>query len=341
MDEQYRYHFPVLNLKDVARPFMFGRAVFRPLGWLMNEIEAPAPDADEVLRQLRQVFQDGARDLDCATADALADTRDEAKILVSDAVAALRLFQRRSHRFLSLDRQTFGLVGEVGSTVERHWRTTAEGGFAAGGYKVSGVIGDWVFTAEQLDAVAADPVMTFLDRCLQRAERDLEQFDARILTALRLLNSATIMATPGVRIVLIASAVEALLGDDPMQERVHRIALRAALLTCNRDDAVHHGAAWPCAYFAQPTGKDLRKFMEAERKQKRHGVCSAYWKHRDIFDARNAVLHDAKLEFDHRLAEKFEGRVDTLIANVILWHVETRGALPELDAGVRAAAPAS
>jgi len=91
-------------------------------------------------------------------------------------------------------------------------------------------------------------------------------------------------------------------------------------------------------YFGQPTFRGLRQLIGRQRNRGGHGICSSYWWHHEIFDARNLVLHEAKLDFDHRLAATFAGRVDRVLTDAVLWRRRTNGALPELDAKIRAAA---
>lgn len=65
--------------------------------------------------------------------------------------------------------------------------------------------------------------------------------------------------------------------------------------------------------------------------------CSAYWHIRQVSDARNEALHDARDEFPKSTAMRFEGRVDEVTLATLGWVVATNARrLANLDAAIAA-----
>src|SRR5438876_12360227 len=104
----------VINL-TVPRPWQVGTVTIEPYGELRSRIDAyvassSTHDASKAYGRLLKT----AADLNAkwATARVAAASFDQATSLISDAIDALRLYRRARYRFISTDRQLFGLPGE-------------------------------------------------------------------------------------------------------------------------------------------------------------------------------------------------------------------------------------
>ena len=331
------FHFPVINLL-VPKTLTLGRVRFRPKGWLLAVLEADPRADDDVpgWAELHQELKGQAAELKSSTADVEAQDEYKARDLVSDSIAALRLYQRLRYPMLNVDFQTFGLAAEMHASREAYWQT-AEGVLTAASGSWHGVFGEWTFTEPDVDASKTDPAFIDLSKLLTVEPSSANELDRRLLTALRLLNRATVMLPPGLRVVQLATALEALLGDRPQGERTHRIALRAAFLTCVFDER-HHGLERTCPYFGCWTIDALETGMKRAAAAGRVQFCSAYWNVRELQDVRNSVLHDAVTEIER--PQDAEGQVDNVLTQLLRWRRggPDRDTLTDLDRDIQTAA---
>lgn len=255
---------------------------------------------------------------------------------LSDAISALRLYQRSRYRYVSLESQTFGLGADIYSAHEDYWRTDGATLLGAG-FEAHGIIGGWEFAGADVDAAATDPLFQHLNRLLTVLPGEAAELDRRVLVTLRMLGRSTRLLPSSLRVVLLAAALEALLGDEPPGNRTHRIALRAAYLTCGLDDAKPHGPERPCQYFGCWTFAALKRRMSATAAVGRGAFCSAYWDIRELQELRNTVLHEALTEVER--PQSAEGEVDDVLRHLLRWRREgpARDSMADLDRDVRAA----
>jgi hypothetical protein len=333
------FHIPLNNL-HVAHRWLVGPVSIRPAGWLKAETarliaRTPPAKRTKTLRAYHanasEIAEEAAR---WATASVAAADRDEARDRVREVVAVLRLYQRQLTR-MNLDTQTFGLPLEVSSHLGRHL-VTASNRIASFGWDWQGVIVPWTFTAGMIRQFRTDPRMAWLERAL-RSEAELE---LATKTALAFLNMATVLYPPPVRIALQAFALEAILGDDDRNGRRHRVARRAAYLTCGtgiQDETPHGPTRAACFYLEAQTMSQVKTEAKREAELGRHPLCTWYWASWDLFDDRDLVAHEASRDFDHRKAVRFEHQVDEVILAVADWASRTGGkTVAELDAEIDA-----
>lgn len=328
------YHFPIVHLL-IPTSLTLGRVTFRPKGWLSELLATDVADWGKNT-EARDNLKRQADDLVWSTADVEDANSDAARATVSDAVSALRLYQRSRYRYVGLESQTFGLGADIYSGIEDYWRTDGATLLGAG-FEAHGIIGGWEFAGADVDAAASDPLFQQLNRLLTVLPAEAAEFDRRVLVALRMLGRSTRLLPSSLRVVLLAAALEALLGDEPPKNRTHRTALRAAYLTCALDDARPHGPDRPCPYFGCWTFKELERGMTATAATGRGAFCSAYWDIRELQELRNTVLHEARTEVER--PESAEGEVDEVLRHLLRWRREgpARDSMADLDRDVRAA----
>lgn len=328
------YHFPILQLL-IPRTLKLGRVTFRPKGWLSELLASDTTDRGKNAETWDNLKRQ-AEGLIWSTADIEDADSDAARTTVSDAVSALRLYQRYRYRYVSLESQTFGLGADIYSGVEDSWRTDGTKLIGAG-FQTHGIIGGWEFAGADVDAAAEDPLFQQLDRLLATIPGEATELDRRVLVALRMLGRSTPLLPSSLRVVQLAAALEALLGDEPPGNRTHRIALRAAFLTCELDGKPH-GPDRPCPYFGCWTFKQLKRGMTATAAIGRGALCSAYWDIRELQELRNTVLHRALTDVER--PESAEGQVDDVLRDLLRWRRQgpRRDSIADLDRDVRAAA---
>lgn len=214
---------------------------------------------------------------------------------MEEHVAVLRLYQRFRYRHINVERQTFGLPESVASSLEDFYVLDAAGVVGAG-LSRSGVLGEWAFSEADVREWMNDPAFAFLDAQLRKNANERSDAEERLATALGIANIATVALRPPLRHVLYAVALEALLGDTPMADRAHRVAVRAAYLTCDSlgsSPAGLHGPSRPaCAFLAYASEPEMRNKI-ARTQMSGIRTCSYYDDVRDIFGPRNRVLHEA------------------------------------------------
>jgi hypothetical protein len=172
------YHFPIVHLLT-PKTLKLGRVTFRPKGWLSDLLASDTADRgknaeiwDDLKRQ--------AEGLIWSTADVEDADSDAARTMVSDAVSALRLYQRARYRYVSLESQTFGLGADIYNGVEDYWRTDGTKLIGAG-FQTHGIIGGWEFAEADVDAAAEDPLFQQVDRLLALIPSEATELDRRVL----------------------------------------------------------------------------------------------------------------------------------------------------------------
>jgi hypothetical protein len=168
-------------------------------------------------------------------------TLDAAVEDVRDSVAVLRLYQHARYPMMNTDIQQFGIHGDIGATMQTYAVTQGERILAHGMHWL-GVIGNWEFTSADVRDFRADPRFRYLDVTLRTRPSRRSEFQRRVLTAVRTLGFATPMVREQLRVVLLATALEALLAADVQPGgrselgEFFRITQRAAYLLCGEPD---------------------------------------------------------------------------------------------------------
>lgn len=335
---QATYHFPITNLRLPAE-IQIGEVRFRPKEALVRLAAADDSPASQAWLQFRPRLLEVIESNEWATADLSAPDDKHALAQVKDALAVLRLYQRRRYRYVNLERQTFGLSWDIGARRQDWWKTKGSRVVGAGG-SWTGVNADWTFADKDLQEVAQDPVVTALDQWLRVPEAHLSNLQARALGALRYFDRAsTVMLPDDVRIVTLATGIEGLLGDSEQSGRTHRMALRAAFLGCVLD-GVRHGPERLCPYFALLDARAFSARMREENERGRPFYCSAYWWVRELQSDRNAALHDACRDFPERRAGHHSWVMDGVFEGFALFVAQDTGArtMDDLDHALAKAA---
>jgi hypothetical protein len=327
---------------DFDRTWVVGLATFEPAGRLRRDLEAARRRSWKRHRDDAHLQADLERiamefgEAQWATASALGIDSIEAEGKVRDAIAVLRLYAR-SMTNLNLDHQTFGLAPDVGSTVARSY-VISRGRIVQSGLRVAGIPGTgWRFTEDRIDAFADQPDFAWLDAALRAAERtDLQK---RAAMALRFLNLATSMLPGPVRVVLIATAFEELLGDETAKDRRHRAARRYAFLTCAKEFGQGYAAGErpACAYLAARSADDAKRLHQSLAQTGHRPRCSWFEEARALFDLRDLVLHERLDTLPKNAAVQFEAVADLAIRGLAEW-AATNGStsIDELDEAIDA-----
>lgn len=263
--------------------------------------------------------------------------------VIRGSIAVLRLYQRARHRRIDFDRQTFGLPGDIGSAVVDHWETEHDR-FVGGGLMRLWNLGSFTFPAEDLRAFPADRRFNYLDQALRRPIGDRTDFEERFLKAIRFMERANSMLEDPIRVVLLAAALELLLGDEPMKGRAHRVARRAAYLTCREEPGLpRHGSSRPaCFYLAAISRNEVEAEMRRLRAAGQPNACSFYLDVADLSADRNAVLHEAAGADLIEGRSHHQSRVDEIILTTLEWVANTgAGGLRDLDVEIEAAGGAA
>jgi len=292
--------------------------------------EPPTTRCSSVLRSRRASFRGSSR--------SLKRPRMRKPARSSKSTSQCCACTRFRYRYVSLDRQTFGLP----QTIRRIWENfyVLEGEIVIrAGFTQSGVLSPWDFKMEDVDAWPKDAAFAYFESLLGKEPTERSDTENRLITALGIASVSTASLRAPLRHVLYAVALEALLGDPPPAERTHRIAVRAAFLTCDLlgpEPRGRHGPERPaCPILAYATQNEMRKKARAMFPNG-SPICSYYEWIRNVATQRNTVLHEALRGGDHRSAASAEGRVDEVILEYA--RVAADGplrSLADLDAEIR------
>jgi hypothetical protein len=326
-------YFPVLQLK-VPVDWPVGPVTFRPAGWLRDRL-GKCPRGRTRLQRQFVASAVGQLNDEWATADisVLAD-RDEganvadAQETVRDAISVLRLYQRQCVDGWDVDIQTFGLAGDIGAEQSPHWQMD-RWRLRRWGTEWVGVPAAWEFTRQHADDFLKTPAFAYLDKALRSPDSKRNDLERRAIAAVRTLNFASAMQRQPIRIVLQAVALEALLGDAKpkrpadVRPQAHQVARRAAFLTCRDSAGVAHGPRRPaCMYLTEKSATQVQREAEALQRKGQAWECTYYRMIRDLFEARNAALHDAQDRFEPRTAVRFEWWLDGVIQATLAWSAD-------------------
>jgi hypothetical protein len=349
-DRSARIHFVVSNLV-IPRGWRVGGLTLSPAGRLLAQLDAQIAATrkdwpDSLIDSWRQELV-GSRWATIAVPvrvpappAKLADAAvDDARNRARDVIAGLRIFQSTTTT-TNVDIQTFGLDVDIGSVIESRWLTDGLGRAIGRGWQVHGVPAHWEFTAQQLEAFARDEKFRYLDAALAAPVRT--EWQRRVVVAARTRNLATVVQRPATRITLLATAVEALLGNDFAVDAQATggpvLAKRAAYLSCGSDvqpPNLHGPARLACDFLT--TKGDLRTNRNLFDPQRGGWACSWYGDVRDLYDARNEALHAASDRFTHREASHFDLVFERLYVATLGWLVmRSPTALSDLDADIAA-----
>jgi hypothetical protein len=327
---------PVVQLK-VLQACRVGRVTFRPAGWLASHANLNGADSDLATAQFLEWAREGIEGHSASTAEvrvrwpekATQPTIDAAVENVRDSIAVLLLYQHARYPTLNRDVQQFGVHGDIGATA---WRFTVTDGrrVLVAGHHWLGVIGDWEFTRDDLRAFKSDPRFAYLDRALRTPPRRRTEFQRRAITAVRTCSLATPMLREQLRVVLLATALEALLSAEaaPGARRepgeFFRIAQRASYLFCGEPDH-RYPSRPPCPYLHAKTERALIRALEDRANRGEQPVCSYFWHVFDLLKDRNEALHIARERFGHRRVSWHAINTEKVILYALDW-VNARGA---------------
>ena len=324
------FHLPVRNL-HVERRWAVGPAVFYPHGWLRRHIEQ---------RQERRLGNEGFAaaesrgfsELEHATVRVRAREAEEAAPIARDAIAVARLFQRVVLPGWNLDTQTFGLTEDVGSPSEPNWSISTGSKARGYGWRMRGIGASWTFTRDMLRRIDGDPRFRYLCDVLDAGDTRTE-LGRRILLSLRFLNRATVMVAPPIRVATQGLAIEVLLSDSVEEALMHRVARRAAYLTCGGRGTRHGIGGRPaCPILALPSEKKLETELRNARRRKREAGCDWYAQTLILADARNEVMHSGREDFPKLRPATFESWIDDVILELVEWSIRTGATtVAELD----------
>jgi hypothetical protein len=326
-----RLHFAVTNL-TVPLAWRVGRTTLHPPGHLLarldarlGEIHPPLPEflVDDYRQELRSLVW-STISVPVPPSDGRLDELaiDRARDIARDTIAVLRLFQRSRARYISLERQTFGLAADFGSVVETRWATDRRGRWAGGGWTHHGILAPWAFRSADLRAFRTDPRFAYINAALVSANDD---WRGRVIAAVRTMSAATVMQRASTRIVLLGTALEALLGDPFVAGHRgvggHRLAKRAAYLWCGTDmpsPSPHRPVGRPACLFLT-AGTDPRGDPSVYDKLSGNWACSWYGIMRHLYDDRNAVLHGGVAALDQKRASAYQFNFDKVLLATIDW----------------------
>jgi hypothetical protein len=329
-DRIRRHHIGVYALQ-VAKRWRVGNATFYPAGWLRRQVESVARrrwedhgDDAHLAWELEQIEKQFA-DIKWATSSAVAIDPAAARDQIRNSVGLLRLYERRLAPVMNMDHQTFGLAPEIGYTVVHHV-TISGGRIPLQGETVLGIppIG-WTFTRAQIDRFSREAEYAYLDQAIRTPEAERTDLQKRVTTALRFLSLATAMLPESVRVVLIATGYEELLGDPSPEQRRTLMSRRAAYLTCGLRfrPTYWSGNREACFLLWAKTNKAVRAAEAAALRAGGNPYCSWYEGVGDLFNNRNAVLHDRVEELRRTAAVHFEAQTDEAICSLAAWAAQT------------------
>ena len=342
----------------VPRPWRVGAATFWPAGALLGRLRDGGGTAQRPLPSFMVEPATGALvDSQWATVrvNAMSTVDRRGKVNLQSAVAAARETARDSIAVLTLWKlammpvlntrpQSFGLALDVASVREDYWVTTTHGQYLSAGTALHGSVAPWEFEPADLVAFRRDPRCQLLDAALRTPDDQRSDWQRRALSALRTFTVANTVDRPSTRIVLAATALEALLGDE-FQPGVrknptgsHQLARRAAFLWCGAEHNDPHGPNRPaCPFLTEPSNRKLTHRLAEDGRRGQHWVCSYYADLRDLYDDRNAALHGAEVRFTDKLASRHEFTVERVLLLVLGWVAATGAAtLRDYEAAIAA-----
>jgi hypothetical protein len=334
---------------EVPRRWRVGRCTIAPAHDVARRLGANTPTRSrfqqDVLAQFDAAVADAATiriPIRITAAGRAVDGHEEAaNNEARDALAVLRLLQEVRVPYFDATYQRFGLRPDVGRTIEPRLLCDTSGRIRTAGWTAHGVGGAWTFTHDDLRFYRHDHRFQWLDMALKTTERHRTDWQRRVLTALRTVAFANRTQRSSMRIVLLATAIEALLGDPFVPGRAatstNVIANRAAYLWCGTDfqppDPHGVGGRPRCAFF------DSRNPWVDPTLHPRPGkwACSFWGALRTLFDDRNAALHGAETRFSEKAANQHEYTIDKVMVQTLVWiQRASPTSIADLDAEIAA-----
>lgn len=328
----------------VPRPWRVGAATFWPAGALLERLRrrggttrGPIPSvvfehvtdalvdsrwATVRIDVMSTVDRRGKEDLQAT----VAAVRDSAR----DSIAVLTLLKLVKARNASTARQSFGLALDVASVREDYWVTTTRGRYLMAGSARHGTIAPWEFQPADIGRYRHDPRFQLLDVALRTPDSQRTDWQRRVVSALRTFTVANTVDRPATRIVLAATVLEALVGDE-FQPGVrqnptgsHQLARRAAFLWCGAEHNNPHGPSRPaCPFLTEPSDRQLTHRLAEDARHGQEWVCDYYADLRDLYDDRSAALHGAEVRFTNKLTSRHEFTVERVLLLVLEWMAAT------------------
>ncbi len=342
----------------VPRPWRVGAATFWPAGALLQRLRdnggttrRPIPSfvvdhataalidsrwATVRVEVMSMVDRRGKENLQSAVAAA----RDTAR----DSIAVLTLWKLATTPLTDTGRQAFGLALDVASVREDYWVTTTHGRHLTVGAAFHGSMWPWEFQPADLAGFRRDPRFQLLNATLRTPDDQRSDWQRRVLSALRTFTVANTVDRPSTRIVLAATALEALLGNEftPNVRKnptgSHQLARRAAFLWCGAEHNNPHGPNRPaCPFLTEQSDPRLIHRLAEDARHGQRWVCDYYVDLRDLYDDRNAALHGAEVRFTDKLASRHEFTVERVLLLVLGWVAATGAtALSDYEAAIAA-----
>lgn len=243
---------------------------------------------------------------------------------VADALAVMRLLQHKRAPMVDTDEQTFGLPGETSQ-----WRVEYIDLLAgpAGGWFSGGVFPGWEFTDADFEAFQDDVGLQFLSAALAKDSRS--RLEQRAVLGARLLSTSTLEDDPDLKLLSAVMALEVLIGDDQEGPKKFRLARRHAFLACSVPQQSMCGRDRPsCPYIAlDPDRKAEARTLRALRERAVAGevqvLCSEYLRMIELYDARNAAVHDGSVGADLKAVRSALYRFYRwLVPQVYAWYAD-------------------
>jgi hypothetical protein len=325
---------------EIPAVWRVGEAILYPAGWLAEHLDPEGrPWPEEFLKPLGKsgwptIAVPVPRPGD---ADAIALARNVAR----DSLAVLDLYRGARLPLAPMEHQSFGLVIDVSTVAEHRWITDPNGALAQSSFGRFGTLGRWAFTQDDIDAFSSDPRFVYLDNALRAARpTDLE---ARMVSAIRTLALSRLVVRPALRVVLLATAIEALLGDPYQEGRpatgAHQLARRAAFASCGYETPIgrHGPKRVACDYLIANNGKELGRRLADRQAKGLPTECSTYWDLHGLFRNRGNALHGAALASPTEDVRVHEWVVRGAVLAVLDWITDTGATeVADYEASIRA-----
>jgi len=334
-------HVPVVQL-NVPQAWRVGRVTFRPAGWLAGYTRGEAAPTGTAKAKFLAYAREQMDAHQTSTAEVRVrwPEKDKQSILdaamehVRDSVAVLLLYQRTRYPRVNTDLQQFGIHGDVGA-VAQSYTVTRGRRIIATGHRLLGIPGDWTFSRADAVAFRNDPRFVYLDRALRAAPGRRREFQRRALTAVRTRSLATAMLREQLRVVLLATALEALLAAEvqPNERRelgeFFRIAQRASYLFCGEPDQ-RYPSRPPCLYLHANSKRAMVNALEDRARRGQQPICTYFWDVFDLLEDRNQALHRAREGFGRRQVSRHATTTEQVILYALEW-VDRTGAVALAD----------
>lgn len=174
-----------------------------------------------------------------------------------------------------------------------------------------------------LRQVDEDPRFRYLSHVLEAGDARTA-LGRRLVLSLRFLNRATVMVPPPIRVATQGLAMEVLLSDSVEGGLMHRVARRAAYLTCGGPTDRHGiGGRAACPILVLGSETKLKTEIRNARLGGRDAGCSSYAQIRTLAYARNDVMHSGREDFPRLRPATFESWIDGVILELVDWAIRT------------------